>query len=326
MSAADEPVEEVDAQGSAVRVVSRAEMRAGNLRHRAVYVLVLDGAGRLLAHRRADWKDVWPGRWDVAFGGVAGVGEPPDVTARRELAEEAGVGVPLERLGEGGYEDAEVRVRGPVFLARSDGPFAFADGEVVETAWVEVDELPRWLAGRSLCPDSVAIALPLLRRALRTAMLDRYAAAPDVLAAALHGLPAEALAFRPAPAAWSITDVALHLADNEAVDFVRLRTAIAESGSLIQRYDEAVWARELDYAGEDVEEALLAFRVLRARSRRLLGRLPEDAWTRTLRRPEGGERTVEQKVRGDLDHVDLHLRQIADLRAAWEAGAGAGRR
>ena len=300
-------------------MVDRAEMRGGNLRHRAVYVLVLDAGGRLLVHRRADWKDVWPGRWDVAFGGVAEVGEPPAENARRELAEEAGVTAALERVGHGAYEDDEVRVRGDVFVARSDGPFSFADGEVVETAWVAVADLPAWLAGRSVCPDSVAIALPLLPR---LELLDRYAAAPDRLAAALAGLPEEALAFRPAPDAWSIADAAIHLADNEAVDFVRLRMAIAQSGSLIQRYDEAVWVRELDYPGEDLDAALVAFRVLRARSRRLLGRLPEEAWSRTLRRPEGGERTVEEKVRGDLDHVDLHIRQIADLRSAWEAARG----
>lgn len=305
-----------------MRVVSRSEMRAGNLRHRAVYVLVVDAAGRLLAHRRADWKDVWAGRWDVAFGGVAAVGEPPAETARRELAEEAGVAAPLERLGEGGYEDAEVRVRGDVFLARCDGPFTFADGEVVETAWVAPEGLDAWLAGRAVCPDSVAIALPLLRGALRADLLGRYGAAPELLAAACAGLPAEALAFRPEAGAWSIAGVVVHLADNEAVDFVRLRTAIAQSGSPIQRYDEAAWERELDYGGEDVMEALLAFRVLRGRSGRLLARLPQAAWGRTLRRPEGGERTVEQKVRGDVDHLELHLRQIAALRAAWEACHG----
>lgn len=149
-----------------LRVVTRAEMRAANLLHRAVYVLVVSPDGsRLLVHRRADWKDVWPGRWDVCFGGVAGAGEPGAVTARRELAEEAGLaGVPLERLGAGAYADGEVRVLGEVFLARSDGPFAFADGEVVEAAWVAVPELPAWLAdGRAVCPDGVAIALPLLR-------------------------------------------------------------------------------------------------------------------------------------------------------------------
>jgi isopentenyldiphosphate isomerase len=160
--AAEEPVEEVDEAGRPVRVVTRAEMRARNLRHRAVYIVVLDAAGRLLAHRRAGWKDVWPDRWDVAFGGVAAAGEAPHETAARELAEEAGVSAALLPLGSGRYEDAEVRVVGDAFLARSDGPFTFADGEVVETTWVAPADLPAWLAGRSLCPDSVAIALPLL--------------------------------------------------------------------------------------------------------------------------------------------------------------------
>jgi isopentenyldiphosphate isomerase len=149
-AAAGEPVEEVDEAGRVVRVVSRAEM------------LVVDRTARLLVHRRAVWKDVWPGRWDVAFGGVAGLGEPAAETARRELAEEAGVEAELEPLGAGRYEDGEVRVLGEVFLARADGPFTFADGEVVEAAWVAREDLPGWLAGRRLCPDSVAIALPLL--------------------------------------------------------------------------------------------------------------------------------------------------------------------
>lgn len=164
MAASHEAVEEVDERGRPLRVVSRAEMRYGNLRHRAVYVLVVDAVGRLLVHRRADWKDVWPGRWDVAFGGVAGVGETPAETARRELAEEAGVTAAVEPLGGGRYEDAEVRVVGDAFLTRCEGPFTFADGEVVETTWVAVDELPAWLAGRAVCPDSVAIALALLPR------------------------------------------------------------------------------------------------------------------------------------------------------------------
>ncbi|HLH67603.1 MAG TPA: NUDIX domain-containing protein [Candidatus Dormibacteraeota bacterium] len=158
----EELVEELDPEGRPLRVVPRAEMRQRNLRHRAVYVLVLDHQDRLLVHRRAPWKDVWPDRWDVAIGGVARVGEPPQDTARRELAEEAGVTAPLAHLGHGRYEDAEVRVVGEVFLARCDGPFTFPDGEVVETAWVPWPHLPAWLADHPVCPDSVAIALPAL--------------------------------------------------------------------------------------------------------------------------------------------------------------------
>src|SRR5262245_59266328 len=148
-------------------------MRHLNLLHRAVYVLVVDAAARLLVHRRAGWKDVWPGRWGVAFGGVAAVGEPAGATAMRELAEEAGVDAPLEHLGAGRYEDGDVRVIGDVFLARTDGPFMLADGEVVEAGGAAPSGRAGRLAAHEVCPDSVAIALPLLEAAWPSPAADR---------------------------------------------------------------------------------------------------------------------------------------------------------
>lgn len=151
----------------------------------------------------------------------------------------------------------------------------------------------------------------------RAALLAQYGTAPQRIEAQVRGLPSAAWSFRPAGGGWTITEVVIHVADNEAVDFVRVRTAIAESGSLIQRYDEAKWARELDYGGDNVDEALMAFRVLRSRTHRLLHRIPEAAWNRTVRRPEGDQRTVADKLRGDVEHDELHMRQIEQLRAAW---------
>ena len=98
----------VDAGGTVVGRATRAEMRAGNLRHRTVFIAVVTGDGAVVAHQRADWKDVWPSRWDVAFGGVVAVGESWDEAARRELAEEAGIDAPLEPVGVGRYDDGEV--------------------------------------------------------------------------------------------------------------------------------------------------------------------------------------------------------------------------
>ena len=124
---------------------------------------MLDGSGRrLLTHRRADWKDVWPSCWDIAFGGVVAAGEEWEAAARRELAEEAGIEAPSSRwLGSGSYEDELVAELTHIYLARHDGPFTFADGEVVETAWVDLAELPAWLVSGDVPTDLVPTRIAL---------------------------------------------------------------------------------------------------------------------------------------------------------------------
>ena len=163
--AGDELVEIVDEEGRVERLVPRSTMRAANLRHRSVAVVVVTNKGDVVAHRRADWKDVWPGRWDVCFGGVVAVGESWEAAAARELAEETGVVVDeaaLRLLGETSYTDADVSAVGRVFAVAHDGPFRPADGEVAELVLVPGEELPAWLEGRPLCPDTAAQIVPLL--------------------------------------------------------------------------------------------------------------------------------------------------------------------
>ena len=167
-SSADELVEEVDADGNVVRIVTRARMRAEHLRHRCTYIGVVSTDGTsLLVHQRSFDKDVFPGWWDVVAGGVCAVGEDWAVSAERELAEELGVtGVPLTDAGGGTWTGPDVEVVGRVFVARHDGPFTFADGEVIQArflAWAEVDGLVR---DEQVCQDSVELALPLVRAAV----------------------------------------------------------------------------------------------------------------------------------------------------------------
>ena len=104
-----ELVDQLDEDGAVVGAVTRRDMRAHNLRHRSVAVVVVNSRQELLVHRRADWKDVWPSRWDLAFGGVVGAGEAWEEAARRELAEEAGVARPARVPGRGHLR----RRRGP---------------------------------------------------------------------------------------------------------------------------------------------------------------------------------------------------------------------
>lgn len=150
-------VEHVAADGSVIEVVARAEMRAKSLRHRSVYIAVLDDHDRLLVHKRANWKDVNPGAWDLAFGGVCDVGESWRRSAERELLEEAGIVADLHDRGAVVYEGDGVALIGRLYTCRHGGPFAFDDGEVTDTAWIPLVELTAFVATHDVPDDTVAI-------------------------------------------------------------------------------------------------------------------------------------------------------------------------
>jgi isopentenyldiphosphate isomerase len=162
-STAQELVDVVDDDDRVIATVSRAEMRANRLQHRAVSIAVVGSDRRLLVHRRADDKDLWPGMWDIAAGGVVAAGETYATAARRELAEELGVSADaLEHLGEGRFRDESVALIGHGYLAVHDGPFTFTDGEIAEVRWVTRSELTDLMAAERFVPDNVALLLPLL--------------------------------------------------------------------------------------------------------------------------------------------------------------------
>ena len=160
---AAELVEVVEPDGRVVRVVTRAEMRAGRLRHRCTFIVVLNRAGEVLIHRRSENKDLWPGRWDLACGGVVTAGEDWEPAARRELAEELGIeGVELTYLGEHSYADGEVDELARVWTTEWDGEVVFADGEVVEARFVDLDELAERVQRDRFVADSIVLVLPYL--------------------------------------------------------------------------------------------------------------------------------------------------------------------
>ena len=162
-----ELVDEIDVDDRVLRVVPRSTMRAERLRHRAVFVAVLDGSGRLLVHRRSPAKDVWPGWCDIAVGGVVASGETYEVAAAREVAEEIGIrGASCEVIDDGVariYDDDAVSLLGRCFRVTHPGPFRFADGEVTEAWWVRLEDVEESMRREPFLPDSVALLWPLLR-------------------------------------------------------------------------------------------------------------------------------------------------------------------
>lgn len=166
-AAAVQQVEHIDQDGNVIEIVTRAEMRARSLRHRSVYIAVVSSNDELLVHKRADWKDVFPGAWDLAFGGVCDVGEDWEPSAHRELLEEAGIAGTLVDLGPVSFEAPGVALVGRYYGCQHDGPFAFDDGEVTDSQWVALDELATFVSANEVPPDSEAIITEASLAAMR---------------------------------------------------------------------------------------------------------------------------------------------------------------
>jgi isopentenyldiphosphate isomerase len=156
--AADELVDVVDAQDRVVGRVSRAEMRARRLRHRATYLLVFNSRGELFVHLRTADKDVCPSHWDVAVGGVVGAGESYDDGARRELAEEVGIvdAVP-QALFDFVYDDDRNQVNGRVYRVTWDGPLQLQAEEIVRGEWLTPGAVRARMHEVPFCPDGVQV-------------------------------------------------------------------------------------------------------------------------------------------------------------------------
>jgi hypothetical protein len=153
----------------------------------------------------------------------------------------------------------------------------------------------------------------------RHSKLIAYGQAYEWLSAALKQFPSEMWQYKPGPERWSIHEIMVHLADSEANSYIRCRRFIAEPGAAVMAYDENRWADLLNYHGQDPEEALELFGLLRRMSHRLIKELPDAAWSNTVDHPENGIMTMDDWLSIYANHVPDHIRQMRATHAAWLA-------
>ena len=125
-----ELLEVFDAKGRATgRAKRRDVIHREGLWHLAFFCWIVTSAGEVVLQRRADDKDVWPGRFDASAAGHVRFGETI-AQAAREIDEELGLDVDFaalvpvmrhrqEHRHESGLVDRELH---DVFLLRCDRP------------------------------------------------------------------------------------------------------------------------------------------------------------------------------------------------------------
>ena len=111
---------------------------------------------------------------------------------------------------------------------------------------------------------------------------------------------------------WNARQVIHHLADSEAQSYARLRRLIAEPGSIIQGYDEGLWAESatLGYRELPIELSLNVFRAVRAASLMILRRLTPEQLKNAGVHTESGPYSVESWVKSYTNHPTDHAQQI----------------
>jgi 8-oxo-dGTP pyrophosphatase MutT (NUDIX family) len=158
MGTADEIVAIVDEHNRVVGAAPRHEMRAKRLPHRSTYILVFNSRGELYIQKRTPTKDVFPGYYDVAAGGVVLTGETYEQGAERELEEEMGIrGVPLTRLFEFYFANDYTRLWGCAYTCIYDGEVVLQEEEVESGAFVGVSDVLRRAETELFTPDGMYV-------------------------------------------------------------------------------------------------------------------------------------------------------------------------
>jgi 16S rRNA (adenine1518-N6/adenine1519-N6)-dimethyltransferase len=138
----------VDEADTVLRSASRGEVHANNLRHRAVHLLIFNAVGEVFMQKRSRSKDRHPLLWDSSAAGHVNAGEDYDFAAQRELQEELGVKLALERVAK---LPASARTGEEfiwIYQGRSDGPFRLNLSEIEDGAFFPIGVVTDWLRAR----------------------------------------------------------------------------------------------------------------------------------------------------------------------------------
>lgn len=82
----------VDNEGKVIGKATRTECHSGSfLLHPVVHLHVINSKGELYLQKRAENKDIQPGKWDTSVGGHVDYGETIEQALRREVREELGI-------------------------------------------------------------------------------------------------------------------------------------------------------------------------------------------------------------------------------------------
>lgn len=148
------------------------------------------------------------------------------------------------------------------------------------------------------------------------AALKRNAVA---IAALARAMPADQVAWRPSPNAWSVVEVVNHLADEEGEDFRARLDFVLHRRAEPPAIHPAEWPATRAYNARDLEESLARFAQERAHSLAWLRSLDCPDWSRAWEVAPGRALHAGDLLASWAAHDLLHMRQFGEIQYAWHA-------
>jgi len=147
----------------------------------------------------------------------------------------------------------------------------------------------------------------------RQSLINQYASGFADVVEALRSIPPSSLTAHPIAGKWSAAEIVHHLADSEMTSAIRIRRLLCEDHPTIQGYDEAHYARRMDYNSREIGPSLEAFRAARISTLPVLSAMTPADWLREGTHTESGRYTSEDWLRSYGNHARDHAEQIRRL-------------
>jgi len=117
---------------------------------------------------------------------------------------------------------------------------------------------------------------------------------------------------KPKKDGWNARQVIHHLADSESQSYARLKRLVAEPGSIIQGYDENIWAQNttLGYTVLPIENSLALYKASRASSLEIIKRLEIEQLSNAGIHTESGAYDLKKWFSSYINHPRDHANQL----------------